>query len=153
MTEEHSNVEQRLQNGIYGSPKIKPDEQRRYLGTFRERMWLTISVAEAKQQDWSDALRQELTIHPDSLVIINGNIDDSLTRNYLTVANNAHVQFTIKTGTETKTGDDDLAVIVTDHKAVYQSPVDVSKKYGQQSPQDDQQTKHHPSLLKRIFHL
>lgn len=153
MTEEHSNVEQRLQNGIYGSPKIKPDEQRRYLGTFRERVWLTISVAEVKQQDWSDALCQELTIHPDSLVIINGNIDDSLTRNYLTVANNANVQFTIKTGTETKTGNDDLAVIVTDHKAVYQSPVDVSKKYGQQSPQDDQQTKHHPSLLKRIFHL
>lgn len=153
MTEEHSNVEQRLQNGIYGSPKIKPDEQRRYLGTFRERVWLTMSVAEVKQQDWSDALRQELTVHPDSLVIINGNIDDSLTRNYLTVANTANVQFTIKTGTETKAGDDDLAVIVTDHKAVYQSPVDVSKKYGKQSPQDDHQTKHHPSFLKRIFHL
>ncbi len=153
MTEEHSNVEQRLQNGIYGSPKIKPDEQRRYLGTFRERVWLTISVAEVKQQDWSDALRQELTIHPDSLVIINGNIDDSFTRNYLTVANNANVQFTIKTGTETKTGNDDLAVIVTDHKAVYQSPVDVSKKYGKQSPQDDQQVKHHSSFFKRIFHL
>ena len=33
--EEKSAVDQRLQNAVYGTPKINPDEQRRYLGTFR----------------------------------------------------------------------------------------------------------------------
>ena len=31
-----SDMEQRIDNAIYGTPKIKPDEQRKYLGTFRE---------------------------------------------------------------------------------------------------------------------
>lgn len=153
MTEEQSDLKQRIQNGIYGSPKVKPDEQRRYLGTFRERVWLTITVAEAKQQDWSSALQKELTVHPDSLVIINGNLDDSFTRNYLTVANSLNVQFTIKTGTDTKTTDDAFAVIVTDHKAVFQTPVDVVKKYSNGNAEQQDHPTQHQSFFKKIFHF
>ena len=40
--EEKSAVDQRLQNAVYGTPKINPDEQRRYLGTFRERVCLNL---------------------------------------------------------------------------------------------------------------
>ena len=49
--EKKSALEQRLDNGIYGTPQLKPDEQRRYLGTFRERVCLTISVAELHEQN------------------------------------------------------------------------------------------------------
>lgn len=155
MADDKSNVDQRIQNSIYGTPKIKPDEQRRYMGTFRERVYLTISVAEAKQQDWSSALQKELQKHPDSLVIINGNLEDRFTRPYITMANQMTVQFTIKTGNDTKTDDDNLAVVVTDHKAVYESPVDVAKKYPSVADTNHNQQgndSHHPSLLRRLFH-
>ncbi|WP_251547250.1 YueI family protein [Limosilactobacillus caecicola] len=154
MADNKSNIDQRIQNSVYGTPKIKPDEQRRYMGTFRERVWLTITVAEAKQRDWSNELQTELTAHPDSLVIINGNISDQFTRPYLMVANTTSTQFTIKTGAETKTADDNFAVVVTDHKAVYQSPVDVAKKYGHSQPASDEtSTPTQPSFFKRLFHL
>lgn len=153
MSEDQSNVEKRIQNSVYGTPKVKPDEQRKYMGTFRERVWLTITVAEAKQQDWSTALQQELQTHPDSLVIINGNLADQFTRNYITVANQMSAQFTIKTGTDTKTNDDNFAVVVTDHQAVYQSPVDVAKKYGEPATQQTTKQNKKPSLFKRLFHL
>lgn len=152
MTEEKSDVEQRIQNSIYGTPKIKPDEQRHYLGTFRERVYLTISVAEAKKRDWSRPLTQELSKHPDSLVIINGNLSDQYTRSYITIANQMAVQFTIKTGSDAKTGDQDLAVVVCDHKAVYESPVDVAKKYPVKSHSASQQKKHSSSFFERLFH-
>lgn len=155
MADDKSNVDQRIQNSIYGTPKIKPDEQRKYMGTFRERVHLTISVAEAKQQDWSGALQKELTKHPDSLVIINGNLEDRYTRAYITIANQMTVQFTIKTGNDTKTDDDAFAVVVTDHQAVYESPVDVAKKYGDQnqtsSPEENHE-KRHESIWHRLFH-
>ena len=38
MPDNKSEIDQRIQNGIYGTPKIKPDEQRHYMGTFRERV-------------------------------------------------------------------------------------------------------------------
>lgn len=153
MSEEQSSVDKRIQNGVYGTPKVKPDEQRQYMGTFRERVWLTVTVAEAKRHDWSSALQHELQTHPDSLVIINGNLADQFTRNYITVANNMSAQFTIKTGTDTKTNDDNFAVVVTDHHAVYQSPVDVVKKYGEQPDHQSTQQDQHPSFFKRLFHL
>ncbi|WP_295729830.1 YueI family protein [uncultured Limosilactobacillus sp.] len=153
MNADQSDMKQRIQNGIYGSPKIKPDEQRHYLGTFRERVWLTISVVEAKQHDWSTALQKELSLHPDSLVIINGNLDDSLTRNYLTVASSANVQFTVKTGTDIKTDDNALAVIVTDHRAVYQTPVDVAQKYDNLKIEQPNHQKPQQSFFRKLFHF
>lgn len=143
--EEKSELEQRLQNGIYGTPKIKPDEQRRYMGTFRERVRLTVSIAEIKQQDWTGAVRQELSAHPDCLLIINGNIDDNLTHPYLTLANSMNVSFTFKTGQDIKTNDDALALVLTDDKPVYEHPVDVAQKYPQADKGNDHQDKdrHH----------
>ena len=54
--QEKSAAQQRIDNAVYGTPKIKPDEQRKYLGTFRERVCLTISVQELQEQDWTKAL-------------------------------------------------------------------------------------------------
>ena len=143
--EEKSDVEQRIQNGIYGTPKIKPDEQRRYMSTFRERVRLTVSIAEIKQHDWTGAVRQELAAHPDCLLIINGNIDDELTHPYLSLANSMNVSFTFKTGQDIKTNDDSLALVLTDDKPVYEHPVDVSQKYPQADKDHDDSTpkRHH----------
>lgn len=141
--EDKSAVDQRLQNGIYGTPKIKPDEQRRYMGTFRERVRLTVSVAEIKQQDWTSAVNQELHAHPDCLLIINGNISDSFTHPYLSLANSLNVSFTFKTGTDIKTDDDAFALVFTDSKAVYEHPVDVAKKYPQGKTSTPENNKRH----------
>ncbi len=39
--------------------KSSLNEQRKYLGTFRERVCLTISVQELQEQDWTPALTAE----------------------------------------------------------------------------------------------
>ena len=154
MPDNKAEIDQRIQNGIYGTPKIKPDEQRHYMGTFRERVWLTISVAEINNNDWSFAVRKELTKHPDSLVIINGNLADHLTRNYIMVANQMQVQFTIKTGSDAKTTPDSLALVISDHQAVYESPVDVQAKYGQSNNNHKSVSpKNNSSIWKRLFKI
>ncbi len=154
MPDKKSEIYQRIQNGIYGTPKIKPDEQRHYMGTFRERVWLTISVAEINNNDWSFAVREELTKHPDSLVIINGNLADHLTRNYIMLANQMQVQFTIKTGSDAKTTPDSLALVISDHKAVYESPVDVQKKYSRSNNNHNSVSpKKNSSIWKRLFKI
>jgi len=40
---EKSQMDKHLQNSTFGAPKVNPDEQRRYLGTFRERVSLAIN--------------------------------------------------------------------------------------------------------------
>lgn len=129
--EKKSAVEQRLDNGIYGTPQVKPDEQRRYLGTFRERVCLTISVAELRAQNWEAAMTAEFKRGLGSLVFLNGNLPHEEIRPYVRAASQAGVNFTMKTDPEFKTTPTSLAVVVAAKQAVYQSPVDVQKRYPQ----------------------
>ena len=124
-----SALDQRLENGIYGTPKIKPDEQRKYLGTFRERVCLTISVKELEEANWTAAISKELQRGIGNLVFVNGNLPHDQLHPYVRAAAAANGQFTMKTDPEFKTGPDDLAIVIAAKDAVYQSPVDVAKRY------------------------
>lgn len=129
--EKKSALEQRLDNGIYGTPQLKPDEQRHYLGTFRERVCLTISVAELHEQNWAPAMTAEFKRGIGNLVFLNGNLPHEEIRPYVRAAAQAGASFTMKTDPEFKTAPDALAVVVAAKEAVYQSPVDVKKRYPQ----------------------
>jgi uncharacterized protein YueI len=151
--EEKSAVDQRLQNAVYGTPKINPDEQRRYLGTFRERVCLTISVAQLGERDWSDALRLELKKGIGKLVFLNGNLDDEQLRPYMRAAVQEHASFTLKTDPEFSTAPEKLAVVVAAKTAVYQSPVDVAKRYPNLSnPVSQVKSPAKQGFWQRLFH-
>ena len=85
--QEKSAAQQRIDNAVYGTPKIKPDEQRKYLGTFRERVCLTISVQELQEQDWTKALTAELDRGIGNLVFINGNLPLDVKKRYPNLVN------------------------------------------------------------------
>lgn len=129
MAEDKSAMEQRIDNAIYGPPKIKPDEQRKYLGTFRERVCLTISVAELQERNWSFAISKELQRGIGNQVFLNGNLPHAELHDYIKSATAANANFTLKTEPEFRTDPESLAVVVAAKTAVYQSPVDVKKRY------------------------
>lgn len=129
MPEEKDATQQRIDNAIYGTPKIKPDEQRKYLGTFRERVCLTISVAELQEHNWSLAISKELARGIGSQVFLNGNLPHEQLQSYIKATTAANGNFTLKTEPEFATKPDSLAVVVAAKTAVYQSPVDVKKRY------------------------
>ena len=143
--EKKSAVEQRIDSAVYGTPKIKPDEQRKYLGTFRERVCLTISVAELQEQDWAAAVTAELAKGVGTLVFINGNLP------------HAEVHPYVKADPEFKTDPQALAVVVASKSAVYQSPVDVKKRYpqfgaGSATATTQRQTPTKGGFFHRLFH-
>lgn len=150
-----SATQQRIDNAIYGPPKVKPDEQCRYLGTFRERVCLTISVHELRAQSWQTALIAELKRGIGNLVFLNGNLPHEEIHPYLLATNQNGGIFTMKTDPEFKTTPDSLAVVVAAKKAVYQSPVDVAKRYPQMlakqlSTNNSSQNKH--GFFYHLFH-
>lgn len=150
-------TQQRLDNAIYGTPKIKPDEQRKYLGTFRERVCLTITVAELAEQDWSNAITQELAKGIANQVLLNGNLPHQKLESYIKAISQANGHFTLKTEPQFATDDTALAIVVAASSAVNQSPVDVKKRYPQlinsaTTKPDPNQAMKKQSLWQRIFH-
>ncbi|AYM03615.1 YueI family protein [Levilactobacillus yiduensis] len=126
---EKSQMEQHLQNSVYGTPKINPDEQRHYLGTFRERVSLAMTIAEVTDRKSLDAFITEITAHPDYQVILNGHIDQADLAPYLKLASQHNLKFTIRQDTIYGVNDSDLGLIVASDTAINQNPISLSKKY------------------------
>jgi len=126
---EKSQMEQHLQNSVYGTPKINPDEQRHYLGTFRERVSLAMTIGEVTDRQNLDDFITEISAHPDYQVILNGHIDQADLSPYLKLACQHNLKFTIKQDTIYGVNDSDLGLVVASDTAINQNPISLAKKY------------------------
>lgn len=147
---EKSSMEQHLDAAMYGTPKIKPDEQRHYLGTFRERVSLAMTIAEVVDHQNLAAFITEITEHPDYQVLLNGHIAQSDLGPYLKVASQHNVKFTIRQDTIYGINDSDLGLVVASDTAINQAPIALSKKYPD-TPSSSQDNSTKPGLLGRLF--
>lgn len=127
----------RIETAIHGTPKLHPDEQRKYLGTFRERVEVAVTVAEIKQADYVDALTQAFAAHPDNQLFINGNLEQDLIGPYIKAASHANIKFTIKTDDIYRTADDNYALVFTAATAINQDDIDIADRYPAQSTSTD----------------
>ena len=120
----------RLTESLYGTPQVKPDEQRRYLGTFRERVALTLDQGEAQQPQFIDVLHKELDQHPEYQLRINGNASETALDNLTDLSNMVANHSTVLAG---KAAPDDMdalaAVVCTVDTALHLDEVDVAKRF------------------------
>ncbi|MGX6428196.1 YueI family protein [Levilactobacillus yonginensis] len=126
---EKSQMEQHLQNSVYGTPKINPDEQRHYLGTFRERVSLAMTIAEVTDRKNLDAFITEISAHPDFQVILNGHIEQTDLGPYMKLASQHNLKFTIKQDEIYGVNDTDLGLVVASDHAINENPILLAKKY------------------------
>ncbi|CAK8054787.1 DUF1694 domain-containing protein [Eupransor demetentiae] len=100
-----------------GAPKVNPDEQNRYLGTFRERVMAAVKVSQvddANVQAWLRNLMQENS--EGKLLINQALLGDDFTA-YLTMATSTNHPFTLLSDSSTvsKQADPVAVVLAADH--------------------------------------
>ncbi|USS87695.1 YueI family protein [Fructilactobacillus hinvesii] len=145
-----NNVQDRLDQAMNGgTPKINPDEQRRYLGTFRERVALMIPVSAVSDDAALNQVRQILTAHSDYNLLINGNLDNALQSPYLKLAGELHAKFTLKNSDDYGTAPDQAAVVVAAANAINVENIDFQAPQ-QQTPKE--QSNSRQSFWQRLFH-
>lgn len=79
-------LQQHLDKGRYGSPRINPEEQRKYLGTFRERCFVSMTIREMKNNQDRHYLIEEIKKHPEGKLLINGAVPDTLQSEFIGLA-------------------------------------------------------------------
>lgn len=153
MTDE---LQEHLNKGMYGTPKLKPDEQRKYLGTFRERVDLTVTFAQLNSENYYSAIQQELEKYPEYQMTINGSVDQDQLSRLIQIATSANAAFTCSSDLTLPHAASDLAVVIAaPHQAIHTEIINVALRY----PSDNDSTatsnekpqKHHFSL-KDLFH-
>lgn len=143
----------RIETAMHGTPKLHPDEQRKYLGTFRERVEVAITVAQVKQASYVDALNQAFAAHPDDQLYINGNLEQELIGPYIKAASQANIKFTIKTDDIYRTADDNYALVFTAATAINQDVIDIAQRYSSQTSPATPKADKAPGLLDKFKKL
>lgn len=88
-------VQSHLDKGMYGTPLVNPEEQHKYMGTFRERCYLSMTVAEMKDPINKENFLKEIEKQPDVTVLLNGSLPLTIQNQYIQLATKQNVRFTI----------------------------------------------------------
>lgn len=115
MTPNTDNVQDHINNAIFGGRQTKPDERRHYLGSLRERVALRISndlMTEEKTQRRFRKALQNFTADPDLSVLINGKLGIGTTSAYMKLCNDAHMPFTLINDGNALLGADETGLLI-----------------------------------------
>lgn len=143
-------LQQHLDKGRFGTARINPDEQRKYLGTFRERCFASMTIREMKNKQDREHLILEIQKYPEGKLLINGAVDGELQNEFIALASRNSVDFTIVNDATVDSEDSIGVLLVTDH-AVNQEIIDIEEKYPAQNDNETAETKPKKSFFGRLF--
>lgn len=147
MTDE---VQKHLDKGMYGTPSVNPDEQRKFLGTFRERVYIRMSIQQMRQEKLKKTLETHLTDYPDASVLINGNVSQTLQTSYIQSIMKAKLKFTV-VDTDLQE-DEESGLLVVSDKAVNEDTIDIAEKFTNDSSHSSQNGNEKKSFWHSLFH-
>lgn len=143
-------LQNHMNKGMYGTPQINPDERRKYLGTFRERVDVVITFEELNTPESLLDLSQEMSIHPDFRLIINGQVDAASLSKLVKLANDHGIDFTATSDHSLPNDSTDFAVVFCDKtQAIHKEKIDIFECYPKKTENSSQPK--HRSLLERLF--
>ncbi|MEO1771009.1 MULTISPECIES: YueI family protein [Enterococcus] len=145
------NLQKHLDTGRYGTPKINPDEQKEYLGTFRERCLLSMTIGEMQDKGNEAGLLMEIKKEPSARILINGAVSTVLQQRYITIAVKEKIDFTVVSDA---IADDDskIGLLVVADYAVDIPVIDVEKKYPKlHETAKEEKPKEKSSFWNRLF--
>ncbi|MFI3803619.1 DUF1694 domain-containing protein [Vagococcus fluvialis] len=148
-------IQDYLDKGMYGAPQIKPDEVKKYLGTFRERVVFSMTCEEAEGSSHDSFCLDRFKQYVDGTLSINANSPLEIQNHYMKLAQQVGVNFKmVDTELETVEPDDITIVFSVDYAINLEdiSVKDIIKKKKQAvSSKPTDETPKKESLFKRLF--
>lgn len=144
-------LQKHLDNAMYGTPLLKPEEQRKYMGTFRERCYLTMTIAQMKNTADKANFLKELTQHPDAKVLLNGAMASDLQSRYIKLINERNIKFTVVNDFVENTPES-FGLVLTAKEAVNEETIDIEEKYPNQTDTPIKTEESKKGFWHKLFH-
>lgn len=108
-------VDEIIMNGIKGTPEIKKDEKNKYLGTFRERVEIVLSIGQVMKPTVYKEIEHILKTTKNINMLLNGDVSYQYLSKYIQIANKFHVLFSIVQNNEYNS---DLGLVIANKTAI-----------------------------------
>lgn len=104
-----------IEQGIYGPKETNPDEKRRFLGTYRERVVLALTKKQVMGKGTYQEVEEVLKNHADTVMIVNGKLGYTALSPYTKMAAHYGVHAKRVTNMDQKT---DIGLVLAKEYAV-----------------------------------
>ncbi|ANK60737.1 DUF1694 domain-containing protein [Loigolactobacillus backii] len=88
-------MQEYLRTHLFGTPQLKPDEKRAFLGNFRERVAMAVTVGQLRTPKAESVIKTVLTRYPQYRIYLNGRMGKTLINRYMRLAVALDYPFTI----------------------------------------------------------
>ena len=122
-------VEEYLQQGIYGKKEIKPEERKKYLGTLRERVIAVLYQSQVLEEKAYPEITELMKEHPKAFLFLNGNMNYTHLSKYVELANRYKVRYKIVLNKDYNT---DLGLVFAEEAAINKEDIYIEKKIKQE---------------------
>ncbi|MEW9501909.1 YueI family protein [Jeotgalibacillus marinus] len=143
MAEGKKNVDDYLQEGIYGAKDTLPDERRMYLGTIRERIELVLLQNQLREDELYPEVEQAIKAYPDIHLYLNGNMAYRFLSKYIQLASNTNASYTVVTNKEHNSP---YGLVAAHGAAVEREEIDIQKRTSK-----DDKNKSKGSFFSKLF--
>lgn len=110
-----------IEYGIQGVPELRPEERRKWLGEFRERVILGLTIEQTYMEEAPSHVEKALKDRDAKLVIVNHNIAMNVIGKYMQIAKKANKEFkSIATDSQEAMG-----LVVVSDEAVEREDVEI----------------------------
>ena len=91
------NIDDYIQQGIYGPRETKPDERRKFLGTIRERIVIALTQEQVREKGIYSEVEDAIKENRKARLYLNGNINYKVLTKYTKIASKYKVPYTFVT--------------------------------------------------------
>lgn len=125
-------IDPHLQNAVFGTPEVNPDEQHHYLGTFRERVYMTQRIDSLDNDRFQVIWKRILTDHADGVLLLNGVLDTDDLNPFMQLAQQQQVEFRLVSDPQLmKT---DLGIVYAADHAVHVEQIEIEQISEKETP-------------------
>ena len=120
-----NDVDEYLQQGIYGVKEIKPEERKRYLGTLRERVIAVLYQSQVLEKEIYPEIAQLIKKHPKACLFLNGNMTNEYLTKYVELATLNKIRYKMVFNKDYNT---DLGLVLAEETAINHENIYIEKK-------------------------
>ncbi|PWU68090.1 YueI family protein [Gracilibacillus dipsosauri] len=108
-------VQDYIQEGVYGPKTIKLDERKKFLGTIRERVILALTKSEVRSGKGIKEMQQLAKTYPKATMLMNGNMSFRYFKPYRDLAGTLKIHYT---SVSNKNVSSDYGLVLTSDHAI-----------------------------------
>lgn len=111
-------IQDYLDKGMYGTPQLKPDEQKKYLGTFRERVVFILFLSELSSNSFEEFAVNQFKQYPGGTLLVNALVKPTIQKKLIHLTQENQVLLKLIDTEHTTLADDSIAVVYSLNHAI-----------------------------------